>query len=279
MFKHIFLSVGVFKGHVAKFYVAVQRLPVLALRIKAVAVLFHNLGRVGNVPYRLAQRGKPLHIHLYGNQIGKRLNRPQHGLHKPLRIGHKHRQRRHKAYPFPCGNNSAVPQNKRQRNRGRKGNKRKQQRTMMSQPFRGFFHFLSFAEKIPVKPMLHRKRFRGFRARYPLVKAARYLGIYFPHAAVQPCKFSVEVNGNNGNKRHYRNNAQRQQRVCRKHNGHRAKNIGYIPHSLIHVPRNNRGNARSIAHNPCMQLAHARPVEVPYRKRLQMIEGCAPHIP
>ncbi len=64
MLKHRLVAVGVAEGHIAEFNVAVKRLPVLAARLKGVAVFCYHLGSVGDVRLGLKQTCDTLDVHL-----------------------------------------------------------------------------------------------------------------------------------------------------------------------------------------------------------------------
>ena len=71
MLQDIFVAVGVLEGDVLEFDVAVDRLPVLLLRLEVVTVEIDDLLRVVHVRLRLQQLGKPLDVDLGRDKIGE----------------------------------------------------------------------------------------------------------------------------------------------------------------------------------------------------------------
>ena len=92
MFKDIFFAVRISEGHIAKFDITAQLLPVFGFWFKRIAVFFNNLSRIRNVRDLGDKIGYTLDIDLCRYHVCRYLNYPLYRNRDIHGVCHKYRE-------------------------------------------------------------------------------------------------------------------------------------------------------------------------------------------
>ena len=271
MLQNVFFSVRIAEGHVAELDIAVQRLPVLLLRMERVAVLRRDLRRIAHVGLCLHELCEALNVHLHVHKGRKHLHQPLDRLHHALCVVHEHRKRTDQHHAL-TGDDAAAPEHDCQRGGGRKRGRGHEHAAEMHGPDADALHLAGQLVELLFDLVLDHERFGRFCARNALVEGRRDLRVVLAHLSVVEHKLFLEEDAGNDQDRDDHHDAQRQLPVQREHHDNGKQQIGDLPHALHNAPRQRTRNAVGIGDHARVDIADAVLIEIGEGQRLHMVK-------
>ena len=266
------IAVRIHEGDIPELHLSVQGLPVFFFRVKIVAVLLNDFGRVHHVRDLRDEAREALDVDLDRDQGGQGvddlLDRAQHAHG----VGHEDGQG-----PDPDdalhGQRSAAPQDQGQGQRRQHGDQRRQHGAVAHGLHRGMLHLICLRREAAPHDILDPHGLDAPHARDPLVEISGDPGVDLAHDPVVLDDFFLEIHDGRDGDRHHDQDAQGETEIHDDHHDRGKEDVGDIPHDVHHPPGQQLPDALRVAHGPRMDVAHAVLVEIGEGQGLQVFEG------
>ena len=265
------------EGHVAELYVADDGLPVLALGMEGVAVLFAHGLAVAHIGFGVEQTGDALDVRLERYEHRKVLGKYLHRLEDAHGVGDEGRERAQAQHPVKA-HVSALIEHDGHGQRRAEEHQRDVYGAELFGLYAGIARLTGEVFKFLVVRALDDQGLGGLGAHDALVEGARDAGAELAHAAVPVQDAVLEIRRQQRHDGHHEYDHDGELPVEQQHRYEHEDEVAQRPEHIREVPGEHARDAVRVVHHAADEVADGRDVVEGEGELLQMCEEPAPEV-